>query len=137
MKLFRRTDKQIIGKRGEDEVARYVEGLGYEVIERNYRSGRNEIDIIAEDGECLVFIEVKTTASDIAESYKAPSEAVDEKKKKHLIECAVDYIKEKKRRYELYRFDVAEVYLNREKPEINYIQNAFYKRERTGRQWKR
>lgn len=131
------TEKQRIGKRGEDEAARYLEKKGLTVLERNYRSRRNETDIIAEDGEYLVFVEVKTTSSDIAEEFKLPSEAVDEKKKECLFACATDYLKEKRCSYRFYRFDVIEVYLNRETPEINHIENAFYKKERTRRQWKR
>ena len=125
------------GDQGEQIAADHLKKNHYRILDRNYRCRCGEIDIIAEDGECLVFIEVKTTASDIAEMYKAPSEAVDEKKKSCIIECAVDYIKDKRKGYALYRFDVAEVYLNRETPEINYIKNAFYKRERTRRQWNR
>ncbi len=131
------TEKQRIGKRGEDEAARYLEERGLTILERNYRSRRNEIDIIAEESGYLVFVEVKTTSSDIAEEFKLPSEAVDEKKKECLFACAMDYVKEKRCSYSFYRFDVIEVYLNRETPEINHIENAFYKKERTKRQWNR
>lgn len=127
MCLFsRKTQEQKIGRKGENIAAKYLKSKGYTILHRNYRSKRNEIDIAASYYKTLVFVEVKTTASDKAEEFKAPSQAVDEHKKKCLIACAHDYIADKKRAYYGYRFDVIEVYLNRDKPEINHIENAFY-----------
>jgi putative endonuclease len=51
------------GRAGERIAAEYLRLLGYGIIERNVRSGRNEIDIVASDGDCLVFVEVKTRRS--------------------------------------------------------------------------
>ncbi|MBQ7897327.1 MAG: YraN family protein [Clostridia bacterium] len=131
------TPKQKTGRRGEKLAAEFLENKGYRILERNFRSGRNEIDIIASFSGDLIFVEVKSTASDKAEEIKFPSEAVDAKKKGHIIDCAIDYIQLKKRKFYGYRFDVIEVYLNRDEPEINHIENAFYINERTKRQWNR
>ncbi len=127
------TFKKAVGNCGESIVADYLEKKGYKILERNFRSKRNEIDVIAEDGDFIVFVEVKTTSSDKAESFKLPSEAVDKNKKERIIECARDYIMKRRCSYNGYRFDVIEVYLNRDTPEINHIENAFYKKERTYR----
>lgn len=126
------TFKKSVGNQGEKIASEYLEKNGYKILERNYRSRKNEIDIIAEksfpdEGRFIVFTEVKTTSSDKAESFKKPSEAVDKKKKERIITCSRDYIMEKRCAYDGYRFDVIEVYLNRDEPEINHIENAFYK----------
>ena len=127
MCLFKRkTVKQKIGRKGEKIAANYLKNKGYTILHRNYRSKRNEIDIAANYYGTLVFVEVKTTSSDKAEDFKTPSQAVNKHKMDCLIACARDYIADKKRAYYNYRFDVIEVYLNRDKPEINHIENAFY-----------
>ena len=127
------TFKKAVGNRGESIVAEYLEEKGYKILERNFRSGRNEIDIVAEDGDSIVFVEVKTTSSDRAEKMRLPCTAVDKNKKQRIIECARDYIMKHRVSTDGYRFDVIEVYLNRDTPEINHIENAFYKKERTYR----
>ena len=48
------------GRAGEEAAARYLEGCGWRVLERNYRRGPGEVDIVARDGDCVVFVEVKT-----------------------------------------------------------------------------
>lgn len=127
--LSRRTEKQIIGKKGEKLAEKHLKENGYTVLHKNYRSKKNEIDIVATRGKTLVFVEVKTTSSDKAEEFKLPSEAVDRHKKECLIQCAYDYIADKKRDYRGYRFDVIEVYLNKDTHQINHIENAFYKKK--------
>ena len=127
------TFKKAVGNRGESLAAKYLEEKGYKILERNFRSGRNEIDIVAEDGDSIVFVEVKTTSSDRAEKMRLPCTAVDKNKKQRIIECARDYIMKHRVSTDGYRFDVIEVYLNRDTPEINHIENAFYKKERTYR----
>ena len=126
-----RTAKQKVGKQGEDIAAEFLVRNGYKILERNWRCGKNEIDIIAEKQSSVSFVEVKTTASDSAESFKLPSEAVDKEKRANMIECAREYYLHRRRTIfdlnEEYRFDVIEVYLNRETPEVNFIENAFYK----------
>lgn len=135
--LNKKTPKQIIGKKGEDIAVKFLKEEGYEILDRNYRSKRNEIDIVASDRGVIVFVEVKSTATSSAQDYKLPSEAVDRHKRECLVTCAIDYIGEKKRKSYGYRFDVIEVYLFKGTPEINHIKNAFYIKERTNGQWNR
>ena len=61
------------GRIGEDIAAQYLRLIGYGIIGKNLRIGRNEIDIVASDGDCLVFVEVKTRRSS---RYGEPAEAV-------------------------------------------------------------
>ena len=136
-----RTAKRKTGDMGEDLAVEYLRSNYYVIMERNWRHGKNEIDIIAKKNGVIVFIEVKTTASDAAEDYKMPLEAVDREKRRHLTECARAYVGRRKAYfkedyYEDNRFDVIEVYLNRETPEINHIQDAFFAEKGNKRTWK-
>ena len=65
---------------------------GYSIVERNFRSSFGEIDIIAMDGDVLVFIEVKTRSS---EAYGGPKEAVDRRKQGKIVKSSIDYISRK------------------------------------------
>jgi len=53
-------ERKSLGRRGEQAAASYLSDKGYEIIDRNWRCSRGEIDIIARNGECYVFVEVKT-----------------------------------------------------------------------------
>jgi len=78
-----------IGTRGENAAAAYLERIGMEIVERNWRTGRGEIDIIALDGTDLVFCEVKTRRGT---STGTPEEAVSESKQRRLARLAQSYI---------------------------------------------
>lgn len=69
---------QELGRRGEDAAARFLDRLGYEIVERNWTCAAGEADIIARDGDSVVFVEVKTRSSC---DYGMPAEAVDEAKR--------------------------------------------------------
>ncbi|MBI2028582.1 MAG: YraN family protein [Candidatus Levybacteria bacterium] len=82
-----------IAKFGEDKACEYLKKLGYKIVERNFRKGYGEIDIIAieeteKDGKILVFIEVKTRTSD---SYGTPLEAITYWKLKEIVKTAQFY----------------------------------------------
>jgi putative endonuclease len=78
-----------LGAEGENIAARYLAGKGYRIIARNYRFRRNEIDIIAADGQVLCFTEVKTRAS-LEKGY--PAEAVTLRKQKEIARAASGYL---------------------------------------------
>ena len=67
-----------LGRRGEDAAARFLDRRGYEIVERNWTCAAGEADIIARDGDSVVFVEVKTRSSC---DYGMPAEAVDEAKR--------------------------------------------------------
>ena len=77
------------GKRGELLAAKLLKKDGYKIIEMNYRSRFGEVDIIAREGDVLVFVEVKTRSS---LDFGSPGEAVTEKKKGHIIQSAQDFL---------------------------------------------
>ena len=82
-------NRREIGTEYEKKAGAYLEGQGYEVLEYNYRCRMGEIDIIAIDGEYLVFCEVKYR-SDSGSGH--PAEAVDYRKQRVISKCALYYI---------------------------------------------
>ncbi len=114
----------VTGKKGEDMVASFLRKNGYTLIKRNYISRFGEIDIIAQKGELLLFIEVKTRGEN---SVVSPRESVDSHKIRRMTLTAEDYLSKTNEHYGLQpRFDVAEVTLTLDgKYRLNYIKNAF------------
>ncbi|MEE9613500.1 MAG: YraN family protein [Thermodesulfobacteriota bacterium] len=95
-----------LGKRGEDEAARVLKKNGYKVIERNFRCRRGEIDLIATDGETIVFVEVKARGRG---SIGSPEEAVDSRKRDRIIKAAREYLMRSGQSDRQVRFDVVSV----------------------------
>ncbi|HAL29140.1 MAG TPA: YraN family protein [Coriobacteriia bacterium] len=95
-----------IGMRGESAAAAYLERMGMEILERNWRTERGEIDIIALDGEELVICEVKTRRSTSAGT---PEEAVSASKQRRLARLAQGYISSTGLADCAVRFDVVSV----------------------------
>ncbi len=96
-----------LGKKGEDTAERYLIQQGYKIIERNYHSQQGEVDIIARDGQFLVFVEVKSYSF---RSYGSPVGAVRKNKKQSIIHAAETYLYRNKIRDTYCRFDVLTIY---------------------------
>jgi putative endonuclease len=96
------TVKQELGKLGESLACKYLEKKGYKIIERNYHTKNGEIDIIALDGEILVFVEVKTRTSQL---FGSPEEAIDCQKYDKLAQTAEFYFIERSIPEQIYRID--------------------------------
>lgn len=77
------------GNKGEDLACRYLQKQGYKILERNYRIRGGEVDIIAQDGQYMVFVEVKTRWS---HDYGLPIEAMTAWKVKYLLKTAKFYL---------------------------------------------
>ena len=114
--------KQEFGKRGEALAEEYLKRKGFQILKRNYRYGHKEIDLIAKDGNTIVFVEVKASRS---KSFGAPHERVTLKKQKNLIEVANDFIQKEKTTDCDFRFDVLAISYERGKEDIDHIKNAF------------
>ena len=115
---------KLLGKKGEDAAAKYLEGLGYRIHKRNFRVSTKEIDIICYDGEYIVFVEVKTVKENSdGEFVRRPSSYVDGNKKNNLIVASLWYMK----KYSpplIPRIDVVEVYIGKESTQIEHIRSA-------------
>lgn len=107
-----------IGSDYETAVAYYLEQCGYEILERNYRCKLGEIDLIARDGEYLVFCEVKFRKT---KSSGNPLEAVNRKKQQTIIRCAQWYLIEHQLHEIPCRFDVIGI----SEKHIYLLKNAF------------
>ena len=102
-----KTRNAAVGRAGEDAAAKFLKAHGFKILERNYRSGRNEIDIIALDGGILVFVEVKTRKSEakVGGFYAG----VSRRKTRNVHAAARDYMIKLPKRPQTYRFDIVEV----------------------------
>ena len=111
-----------LGILGEQIAMQHLQSLGFQILEMNYRFGRSEIDIIADDGPVLVFCEVKTREN---EEYGDPEYAITPGKQKKIRRVAAGYLYEHEIKEHECRFDVVAIRLKKGTPEINYIRNAF------------
>ena len=109
------------GQTGEDLAVCYLENQGYTIVERNYRKRIGEIDIIARDGEYLVFIEVKTRSN---RRFGSPFDAVDFRKQQQISRVALAFMTQHRCGEVPVRFDVIGVHLE-ESPRVELIKNAF------------
>ncbi|MFU8843234.1 MAG: YraN family protein [Bacteroidales bacterium] len=110
------------GQKGEETAARYLTGIGYQILERNWRFEKQEIDIIAKDGEYLVIVEVKTRSSSF---FGDPAEAVKWKKRKGLVRAADAYVNLKNIPSEV-RYDIISIIREGDREKIRHITDAFY-----------
>ena len=111
-----------LGKQGEDLACRKLRRLGYEILARRYRTRHGEIDIVAMDGEVLVFVEVKTRSSD---RFGTPLAAVTPVKQRRLTRMALDYLARSHTTGVPCRFDVVSVVVGNPRPVVEVVSNAF------------
>lgn len=113
-----------LGNEGERLAARYLRRQGYKILARRYRTALGELDLIARDGACIVFVEVKTRRSEVA---GLPHEAVDRAKQAQLTRLALAFLKRFRRLEEPARFDVVSIVLEgpSQRPQIVHYRNAF------------
>ena len=107
---------------GEDLASVYLEGKGYTVLEKNWRFGREEIDIIAQQNDTLVVVEVKTRSGSF---FGEPEEFVNKAKKQNLIKAANAYLEQNGLEFEV-RFDIISVLISGAKTMVHHIEDAFY-----------
>jgi putative endonuclease len=111
-----------LGKMGEAAAASFLKKRGYNIIKQNWIFQKAELDIIAEKNNKIIVTEVKTRGED---HLIDPIRAITMKKQKQMVKAANAYITENDLHSEV-RFDVITVVFNRNKPEIEHIEDAFY-----------
>lgn len=115
-----------VGRWGEQQAEQYLRKQGFRIRGRRVRVGRrDELDLVVQDGEQLVFVEVKTRKS---ERFGRPVTAVDRAKRKHLSRAAIRYVRTLRNPRIYFRFDVVEVIGCPEQASdvtIRHIRNAF------------
>lgn len=115
-------NKQSLGKSGEDFAVRLVTEAGLKIITRNYRCPKGEMDIIARDGEALVFIEVRTRRS----SYRGWGEESITRQKAQRLQAIASYyvVQQGYLNWPSLRFDVVAIRWLRENPEVKWFRAA-------------
>jgi putative endonuclease len=119
--LVRTFWNRLLGERGERAAARFLRREGLRVLLRGYRTRSGEIDLVARDGDTLVFVEVKARRQGV------PSEAVTPEKQRRMSLAALHFL----RKYDLLearsRFDIVAIIWpdDRRPPEVEHIRNAF------------
>ena len=115
-------NKQQLGALGERRAIIFLEQQGFEIVERNWRFGRAEIDIIAHDAGTLVFVEVKTRSSD---RFGQPEGFVSANQETNLINAADQYCHERSYAGPI-RFDIVAITKKRNTLNINHFKDAFW-----------
>ncbi len=109
------------GDLGEKIAVEYLNSLNYNIVKKNFRFGKvGELDIIAEDGEFLVFCEVKTRSND---TYGSGLEAINTKKQKQLVNVAKGYLSINKIQERSCRFDAVIINFNGNDYEIEHYKD--------------
>lgn len=112
-----------LGRLGEELACKYLKKAGYKILELNYRGRLGEIDLVAEDGECLVFVEVKTRSG---LAFGHPFESINSRKQHQLIRAAREYLAVHGAEERVCRFDaVAVLQSDGQEPRVELIKNAF------------
>lgn len=110
------------GRTGEDMAEKLLMAEGLSVLERNWRTARGELDIIAQDGQTLAFVEVKYRESG---RYGLPREAVNRDKQRGMAQLAMTYLYQKGKTGMNCRFDVVEIIKQSGGYDITYVKDAF------------
>lgn len=116
------SDKIKKGKAGEEAAAQFLIRKGYEIVERNFRFRRSEIDLIVKRDNWLVFVEVKTRSSN---QFGYPESFVDQKKIKNVLLGAAEYLHQTDWKGNV-RYDVVSVSMRSQETEIHHFEDAFH-----------
>ncbi len=100
------THQKRLGEWGEAEARRYLETKTYVLIERNFRVPEGEIDLVMQDGDIVVFVEVKTRTSD---SFGTPEESISRPKRQRLLRAAWAFLQERERIDSFWRIDIVAI----------------------------
>jgi putative endonuclease len=114
--------RQATGKSGEDRAVEALEGRGYAIVERRYRTRHGEIDIVARDGETLVFVEVKVR---LTAEFGTAAEAVTPRKQRRVVRMATEYLARMRVRECRCRFDVVAIDGEGEAARLAVYRDAF------------
>lgn len=106
----------------EEKAVRYLKKSGYKILERNYRTPFGEIDVIAEEGGSIVFLEIKSRTSPL---FGPPYLRITKKKRENIIKSSLSYLKRRGLAEAECRIDVVSISLDKEEGRMELIKNAF------------
>lgn len=110
-----------LGRIGEDTAVNYLKEKGFQIIERNTRCAKVEVDLIAKFEDYIVFVEIKTRSS---MRWGNPEDAISKAKIKRMVEAAHYYIDENDIDLPV-RFDIVAIVINKKIVEIEHFEDAF------------
>lgn len=113
---------QTIGRKGEILAAEHLKDKSYQILERNYRFKKSEIDLVCLHDDLLVFVEVKTRSS---RSFGEPESFVSEGQKESILKAAEQYMLDANWKGDL-RFDIVAIVSDKAGNEITHLKDAFY-----------
>ncbi|MBK8052207.1 MAG: YraN family protein [Saprospiraceae bacterium] len=115
--------QQTIGLLGEDTATAFLQGLGYTILERNWRYSKAEIDIICKDQDVLVFVEVKSKSYTY---FGEPEDSVSAYKENLIIDAANRYMEKVGHDWAI-RFDIISIVFDKKRnPAITHFKDAFF-----------
>lgn len=119
-----RPSRDALGRRGEDEAARYLRSIGYRIVATRERILRGDIDLVALDGRTVVFVEVRSRSST---AHGHPAETVGYHKQRRVAQLAAAYIRRHRLEDCSVRIDVVTVTFDgtEGRPQVEHFQNAF------------
>ena len=117
------TPRTKLGSWGEEQASQFLQDKGYQILTTNYRSSYGEVDIVAQDGNELVFVEVRTRRS---EKFGAPEESLSKAKVQRLVNTCQDYLQNTAREDTSWRLDLVCLYLGqgRQVRRIQHLEHA-------------
>jgi putative endonuclease len=116
------TEKRELGKQGEELAERFLRARHYVVVERNYRCSYGEIDLVMQDGETLVFVEVR---SHTGSTFGDPLESITLRKQRQIAKAASHYVLRHKIENRPLRFDVIGVQWDNGASRVTHVPGAF------------
>jgi putative endonuclease len=122
MTVLKTSERAALGARAEQLACEHLERRGFEIVGRNVRLGRLELDVIARRGSLLVVCEVRSRRSD---RVMTPAQSVDYRKVAHVREAARLWLRENRAGTSQLRFDVASVLFDTPAGHLNYLEGAF------------
>jgi putative endonuclease len=117
-----RSDRAALGRRGERVAVEHLRSLGYRILARNFHTRYGELDIVAQDGDTVVFVEVKTRRG---RTFGSPEEGVTRRKRDNLCRAALAYLQEHDLVESPCRFDMVGVRPSRKEPDIVHVPGAW------------
>ena len=116
------TPRQRLGDLGEKAAEDLLAAQGYRIVARKHRCSRGEVDLVAERGELLVFVEVRTRAT---AAFGGPEETVGAAKQQRVVRAARDFLARWRGPPRVARFDVVAIVDHPEGPRLSHIPGAF------------
>lgn len=110
-----------LGEKGENLAVEFLQKKGYQILDRNWRFKKAEVDIIAQKEDILVIVEVKTRTSNY---FGNPQDFINQKKVQLLVEAANEYVISKDLDVEV-RFDIVAILKNKQEFDLEHLEDAF------------